>query len=134
MKFVLIVGLPGSGKTFLGKDLVEGSQQARFFDDPSSYDFLREISSEELVVVADPFFCESQERVSIEQAIKDKFPGAMIEWIFFANDPDQCYQNLLAREYNLVTGLLACLTERYDPPGEVRDVYRPPTELVSPTS
>jgi len=113
-RIVGIVGLPGSGKSFL--------MQEYFFDPYSKFIAIDDMGNDlrwkakdgELfstawgktialarmslamgcdVVLADVELCQSGRRELIQSAI----PAFTIEWRFFANDPEQCIANVRKR-------------------------------------
>jgi predicted kinase len=99
MKFWLLVGLPGSGKSHLGKQLAEQTQ-GLFLDDVSrtcGVSRLWEDFQEETVIVADPSLCRSANRQFAEHYLHKHHVGCQIEWVFFENAPDQCWVNVQAR-------------------------------------
>lgn len=90
MKIILIVGLPASGKTFLGRKLAL-EQNLKLIDDPT---YLSEIVSHENgLVICDPKLCRQIDRNCAKDFLKSKFPNAEIEWIFFENDYKACLKN-----------------------------------------
>lgn len=110
-KITLIVGLPGSGKTTLGKQLE--SQGSYFIDDISisGIDVLQEaIKVHDHVVVADIFLCREKERQRAIRFLKD----CEIEWVFFENDPIKCLANVKQRnDGRKVEGMVQQLSKEY---------------------
>ena len=111
MKVTLLVGLPGSGKTTLGKELE--AQGATFIDDISIVGLkpLREAMKQvEYVVVADTFLCRLQEREAARRHLYD----CEVEWVFFENAPEKCLRNVDKRaDGRKVTELVKRLSEEY---------------------
>lgn len=94
MKVTLVAGLPGSGKTTLLKEMK--SQGAVTVDDIADLDSLP-ASPVPWLVVADVNFCipEVRDRAGVE--IRKRYGHVDIEWVFFANDREQCLRNAEAR-------------------------------------
>ncbi len=119
---ILLVGLPGSGKTFMGMML-----PGIFVDDPRVSSIFNNIDSEtsENIIIADPYLCLEKSRKSAEEFLKKRFPNHKIEYICFTNDPIQCKINVKNRSDNRkVDGLIDMLTLQYKPFGNIIDVYR----------
>ncbi len=98
-KVTIIVGLPGSGKSYYGRRLAL-SRHCRFIDDVSkSYNTLQDIIDMLLqykeCVIADPQLCKEKARQAAQRAF-DKF-GIESEWVFFTNDPRKCRENAKLR-------------------------------------
>jgi hypothetical protein len=95
MKFIFLVGLPGSGKTYMGRQMGE-----HFLDDicrTCGTERLKESFTSETVIVADPSLCRSVNRFFAEKMLQAHHPGCEIEWVFFENNPDKCWANVQAR-------------------------------------
>lgn len=125
-KVIAIAGLPASGKTFLGKALAK-QHQALMVDDPTNWQTLEEklLSYEgQTVIIADPFFCMANNRDSAECRLNTL--GYSVEWIFFANDPDQCQVNASTREEKPVTNEIKYFSSKYQIPAgaDIRPVWK----------
>ena len=130
MRLTLIAGLPGSGKTTLLRDLA--GQGAMTVDDIARLDALP-ASPVPWLAIADVNFCKTGVRLIAEDLLCRRYHGEpiSIEWLFFANDPDQCLANAAARADGRKVGPdVRVLAARYViPPGAtVLDVYRPPAQ------
>lgn len=121
-KITVIIGLPGSGKTTLGKQICEKTGQT-LIDDPKS---LKDIlHTDGNIVVTDPFLCQPCTREQVLLIASDHFPDCEQEIIFFENNPAQASKNAQERADRSVSGLIAYLTKVYKPIGEIRPVYCP---------
>lgn len=112
---ILIVGLPGSGKTYLANQL---SNENRIFDDITSLD---ELSSNDNFVITDVNFCDKNILSVAIDKLNKLFPYHSVEIIYFENDPDKCRNNVIYRckEFNdcrNVEGTIRRFEKIYDPP------------------
>jgi hypothetical protein len=96
-RFFLVVGGPGSGKTYFAR-LLQKSIGGYLIDDIRSLDELDLIPPEEIYVyITDPNFCLEEVRQKTEQVLKVRFLNCQIYWLFFENDPEQCRANVKLR-------------------------------------
>ena len=118
-KIILIVGLPGSGKTTLGKNL---AQSGILIDDISKFGLDRLIVSLNefsTIVVTDCFLCLEKEREKAISFFKSKNIES-IDWIFFENNPDKCLKNIQYRnDGRKVEGLIHMLSRLYTIPDDI---------------
>lgn len=123
MKFILLVGLPGSGKTHFGNE-----SGLPFFDDITQHggqDTLLGIS-EGSVVISDFGFLFEQTRKSAMDSLLKQFPDSTFEWMVWENNPEACFENIKRRNdgRNLNIGTLKELSKLYTYPStEIRSVY-----------
>ncbi|AOG02978.1 hypothetical protein [Bosea sp. RAC05] len=116
MKITLVAGLPGSGKSTLLKTYA--GQGAVIIDDIASLDELPQHAVNWLAI-ADVNFCDAEIRKAALSVIEDRFPDAIVEWVFFDNDPAACLENAGARnDGRNVAPDITALSKRYEiPPG-----------------
>jgi hypothetical protein len=116
-KIVMVIGLPGSGKT----EYVKQNQAANtvVIDDPKkigdlhiSYD-----KSLDTLVIVDHNLCDKKVRDIAKAMLTDYYGDVTFEYAFFENDPEQCIINdrLRGRD-NLATTLIRKFAEIYDVP------------------
>ena len=100
MKIICIGGLPGSGKTYLGKELAKKYGYMLFDDmDKESFYILREaLKLDKSVIIIDTYFCLAKDRKDAMLTLKSISPFCNIEWILFENDPDACMYNVIKRD------------------------------------
>lgn len=135
---VVVVGLPASGKTHLCQhefdgcqvfdDLIDGHKKAQDNLLPS----LRTMSeTTSKVICNDVFLCRRKTAEEFRWLLAELFRGVPQEWIYFANDPDQCLLNAQNDQTDLKRksdrlSLIPLLAKEYDIPSGViaRPVYR----------
>jgi predicted kinase len=126
VKIVFVVGLPGSGKTHLAKQMSE-TQGLVLLDDLNSLDNLFGVlASQDSCVITDPNLCDPSIRAKAVQVIKSKFDDVQLEWIFFENSPEKCRKNIQYRnDGRNVEATLLRFTKVYDiPEGHVaREIW-----------
>ena len=130
MKIIFLVGLPGSGKTYLGKQLE--SDTSLFIDDISiSNDGLTSLinainsNNYKTIIVADVFLCKHFERILAFSFLRYINYSGDIEWIFFENDPEKCLKNVEKRaDGRKVERLIMELSKKYTIPvnSEVKEI------------
>ena len=125
MKITLLIGLPGSGKTYLGKQL-----KGLFIDDASKNKGLlaltylsnavlknrpiKFVTEKTDLIIADPMFCTQETLQKAKAKLGAMFPGYEIECIYFENDPEKCLRNVRIRnDGRLVYGLIRGLSKKY---------------------
>jgi len=89
-RIILIIGLPGSGKTYLAKARYEHLGY-ELVDEPKD---LPDLSPEKDYVICDPHLCDPRTRELCRNILKD----FEIEEIYFENDPQKCQNNINNRE------------------------------------
>ena len=128
---ILVAGLPGSGKTRLGKRLAE-EKGYLLLDDISTLSddantFLQQFHTATGLVITDPMFCYGKVRDQATEVIRKVFPTATQTWIFFENDPKQCLLNATRRsEHKPVSLFIDDVSKEYSPPDNATliPVYR----------
>ena len=96
LKAVLIVGLPGSGKTTLALNKYV-PQGYTLIDDPMNRESI-EAALTDKVVVTDPYFVLTDARKAAKEFFEEK--GYEVEFIYFSNDLLAAEKNCLNREDN----------------------------------
>jgi hypothetical protein len=106
-KLVIVVGMPGSGKShyireqqpqFPGicvHDYMSNSHghSPRFTDSRLYPNLVRALRDGKDCLIADIEYCDTWRRVEVEEVITRDVPGLEIEWRFFENDPAKCEAN-----------------------------------------
>jgi predicted kinase len=117
-KVIAIVGLPGSGKSFLGKQIAR-EQNCLFVDDINVRTLPLVEENKGNIVITDVWFCEEKTRTRAAKMLNE-IGYDEIEWIFFENAPDKCRKNVQRRaDGRAVMGLIQGLTGKYTIPQEV---------------
>lgn len=127
-RIILLVGLPGSGKTTLGNQLVKKFPNTTLFiddigqltKDPITY--LQEIKEKQIydtIIISDVYFCRKAVLEMAIRKIKAIFKDANIETIFFENNIEKCKKNIKQRmlqgDDRKVNNLLNILHKDYVP-------------------
>ena len=96
MKIICVGGLPGSGKTYLGKSIAEKYGYILFDDiNNKTITTLKEaLKDNKSVIITDTYFCLLEDRINAEKLFKLICPACEIEWILFENDPETCRKNV----------------------------------------
>lgn len=118
-KAKLIVGLPGSGKSTLGRQFFEKGRWDHLVDDPKDLNEYKNYIGKDFILV-DPHLCLDHVRLEIESVLKSN--NYEVSFVFFENNPEQCLIN--AHNRKTIEGIdRACisyirfLTKHYNPVG-----------------
>lgn len=138
MKITFLVGLPGSGKTYLGELLAANDANVTYLDDISVNGGLNELQKAihvlgaENIVVSDAFLCRQRDREQAVAVLKKMAPAYALEWVFFENAPEKCLRNADYRNKGLgatrlVTRMIFDMSKEYAIPEgvSVREVWQP---------
>lgn len=110
MNIVCIVGLPGSGKTFLAYQLAKDIDDCCIIDDIQSLDQLTNIKTHYLIIT-DPYFCFDSVRFSAQRILEKR---GNVSWIFFENMPFKSLKNVdLRNDGRKVRELTHLLSKNY---------------------
>jgi hypothetical protein len=113
---MLLVGLPGCGKSWLARDIASRDPAVHVVDDPRSPADLEGWTSRK-VIVCDPLLCDPEIRAAAAERMAELYPDARIEWRYFAASPEICRRNLEFRDDGRdVIPTLECLAAIYEPP------------------
>jgi adenylate kinase family enzyme len=101
MKITVLVGLPGSGKSHYGRALAK-ERNIPFFDDCATDTDVWDkavicIASGQDCVLADPGFCIDRIKKKFVDQIIALNNSIDLNFIYFANEPDVCVNNLSKR-------------------------------------
>lgn len=101
-KIILIVGLPGSGKTHLGEQLIQQYPSSIFIDDISvmvdSLTVLNDaIQSYDTIIISDTQCCIPEMLKQAKEYLEKTYPDISKMVLFFENNPKQCIQNVQLR-------------------------------------
>ena len=121
---MLLIGLPGSGKTHYVKNKLEYDY---FVDDPRSLeDFPDNFISHKILVIADPWLCCPQIRKIAIKWLKQKYYSHQFRIIYFENNPEKCLKNIeLRNDGRNVSNTFNYLKDKYIVPknSEVISIY-----------
>ena len=137
-EIILIAGLPGSGKSFLGRELSQ-EKGYPFLDDVSrtldpDRDPVLQLSQYAHLaglILADPLLCAKDGIANARILLAKAFPGVSVRVICFENDLAVCLHNVKLRaDGREVLGLLKTLAAVWNPKEitdcEIRSVYSIP--------
>jgi hypothetical protein len=109
-KLCVLVGLPGSGKsTWIQANATDGNcliiddyltraPAPRRFADSLRFSELSEALKGGLTCyISDVRFCESGLRGEISAFVESSFSDVLLEWVYFANDPEECKKRVRKR-------------------------------------
>lgn len=122
--FVLVGGMPGSGKSYLAK-LLQQKYGGHLIDDPTT-DNRHAIDAEldkipadcDLIFITDPFFCLQYVQKLAEEKLEGRFPVCAISWIFLDNNAAQCRMNVAKRnDGRRVEGSIRRFSKEFHFPG-----------------
>ena len=96
-KVILIVGLPGSGKTQLGNRLIEEIENSIFFDSVTNNAEMEQIGNAckkyKTVIMASPYLCVDNARYRTSKFFNNINKKVRITWKFFDYNVSACIQN-----------------------------------------
>lgn len=128
-KVLMIVGLPGAGKTTWGINFIKNNPYSLFVDDISvvtanAKEYLMAIKKENKpyvnLLIADVFFCQKEVRDKATQVIKEVFPESEVKLVFFENSIEKCNKNVEQRaqlgDDRKVSELIVNLSKKYSIP------------------
>lgn len=120
IQFLLIVGLPGSGKTYYSQEL-----EGIIFDDFNDLSLLTE-ELQGKVVIIDPNFCCDSALEGAKVILNKKYPDCKIDVVYFENDLKACWENVQRRNDNrkISYSFVKNLSINYFPPKNCRSVYK----------
>lgn len=126
-KIILLVGLPGSGKTTIGNALVNDASpigSTLFIDDISiitnnAKEYLHSLILENIsqIIISDVYFSQEHVRDAASKTIQEVFPNTPIEYFFFENSVEKCLFNVEKRkelgDNRRVESLVKILSKQY---------------------
>ncbi|HSX31498.1 MAG TPA: AAA family ATPase [Candidatus Saccharimonadales bacterium] len=140
---LVVVGMPGSGKTtYLQKLLAEGRVDSVYDDyqkdtpeedrsnprrSPNFAAVCADLSHGRRVAINDIRYCSAPELERLCTTMQEKFPDLKIEQVFFENNPEACRHNVRLR--NRPADRLAIELQKID---LIAPQYNPPTYGVLP--
>src|SRR5579863_4929737 len=107
MKLILLIGLPGSGKSTYGNSL-----GYPFLDDlmqNGGFDALRALSPTETLIISDSGLIWPGARTAFLSLVETILPVTKIEYVAWHNDPLGCHENIKRRNDGRVISLPALL-------------------------
>jgi hypothetical protein len=115
---IVIVGLPGSGKSHLGARLA-AEAGVPFFDDATG------LPSAPGFVLTHPVLCGTEMRDRAVAQMQQAWPDVPVRLVFFANDPERAIANAATRPNKPVAGFIRQLSRSYAPPSDALPVWAP---------
>lgn len=118
-KIKLIVGLPGSGKTYYMNQL-DGHK----IDDPKIGQEFPILDQD--ILITDPNFCDEKTLNKAIKKLNSIYPDTEIELIYFENKPEKCLRNVEYRDDGKeVSQFIKHYSSIYNPPKNVLEIWQP---------
>lgn len=133
-KLVIVVGLPGAGKTTYMESLERKGEIAVFYDDyqadapekaKSPYlsryysQMVAELKRGKTVAASDIRYCVQKELNALIASVISAVPETVFDIRYFKNDPDKCRANVIKRNRKSTDWEFKLIDEyspQYDPP------------------
>jgi len=96
-QLIIIIGLPGSGKTTYAKGLLSYKMFDDFMKDFYNGEVLKLLKNKEKVCLNDPRLCDINHFNRYEKIFLNHIPKENIHLILFENNPAQCLKNITDR-------------------------------------
>ncbi len=127
-QLIILVALPGSGKSFYGNSIKKLlGTSCNFLDDIDNLDSLEEsLRNFKTTIIADPLLTADKTRKLSEAYLNSFFPKVPIEWIFWENNPEDAWINVKKRDDGRIISqsFLKHLSSQYNPPHIDFKVYK----------
>ena len=129
-KFIILISLPGSGKSFYGNNLrKQYGALCCFMDDIFHMDEIKAVAPHfNTLIFCDPNLCDEINRRRCVDWLKRHYPSADIQLIFFENNAEQCRKNVsLRNDGRKVEGTIRRFEKTYKVPNSYQavPVWRP---------
>jgi hypothetical protein len=136
VKIVMLIGLPGSGKTYKAETEYVPKGYA-LIDDPTDVGLVREIiqgclMTDQNVVITDPHLCNAWHRADAIATIEKWVPDTVqVECVYFENDPLKASANVTHRKDGRGTFDMGVLSKGYYIPDGVKTlpIWEPPVTV-----
>lgn len=127
-QLIILVALPGSGKSFYGNSLKKLlGTSCNFIDDINNLNPLEDsLKNFKTTIIADPLLTSDKTRKLSETYLKTYFPKVSIQWIFWENNPEDAWINIKKRNDGRIISqsFLKQLSSQYNPPNIDFKVYK----------
>jgi predicted kinase len=127
-QLIILVALPGSGKSFYGNSLKKLlGTSSNFLDDIKDLNLLEEsIRNYKTTIIADPLLTSDKTRKLAESYLISKFPKVPFQWIFWENNLEDAWENVKKRNDGRIVSksFLKQLSSEYNPPHIDFKVYK----------
>jgi len=122
---ICIVGLPGSGKTFLAQQKCLETGGIVLDDITSFKDVASAIRDYDFIYITDPHFCIPEIKNSAERKLSSLADNINLEWIYFENDVEKCLSNIKFRnDKRNVRPTIDIYSKIYVPPEEALSIWQ----------
>lgn len=139
--FIMVVGLPCSGKTHLGKKLLKDRNSSLLVDDPKNFeDVSTHIKSDDIdnIIITDLNLCIKKNReIACTRLTSVSDKAVYFEWIYFENKPEKCFVNYTYRkslgDVRKVSNSIVLYSKLYEIPehSTIIEIWQPTDEELN---
>lgn len=111
-KLIIVIGLPGSGKSYYLRQLLKSNEVSAYYDDyqKDSYNessnpylsknygqLLTQLINGDIIAIADIMYCQQDKLAAVIESINHVIPNIEIDMRYFENDPEKAIASIRSR-------------------------------------